>query len=59
MIHTYKSVFGGLLLAGYLIVARLPKVRRLERAQRPLTYWLIIGLGVAGAIVLTLVISRH
>jgi hypothetical protein len=52
-------VFGGLLLASFFLFARLPGVRRVECVQRPLTYWLIIGLGLAGAIILWLLSSRN
>jgi hypothetical protein len=47
-------VLGGLLFAGLFLIARLPGVRRVEGVQRPLSYWLFIGLAVIGVIVLTL-----
>jgi hypothetical protein len=49
-----KWVFGGLFLASLFLFARLPGVRRVEGVKRPLTYWLIIVLGIAGAIVLSM-----
>jgi len=49
-----KWVFGGLLLGSLFLFARLPGVRRTEGVGRPLTYWVIIGVGVAGAIILSL-----
>ena len=52
-------VFGGTLLAAFFLFARLPGVRRVDGVQRPLTYWLVVGLGVAGAIILWLLRSRR
>jgi hypothetical protein len=46
-------VFGGLLLAGLFLFVRLPGVRRVEGVDRPPAYWLIVGLGVMGAIALS------
>jgi uncharacterized membrane-anchored protein len=49
-----KLLVGGLLLVGLLLIARLPGVRRIEGVRRPLTYWLIIGVTIVGAIILSL-----
>jgi hypothetical protein len=47
-----KWVLGGLFLAGLLLFARMPDVRRVEGVKRPLAYWLIVCLGLIGGIVL-------
>jgi hypothetical protein len=49
-----KWVFGGLFLASLFLFPRLPGVRRVEGAKRPLTYWVIIVLCVVGAIILSM-----
>jgi hypothetical protein len=49
-----KWVFGGLLLASLFLFARLPGVRRVEGVKRPVTYWVTIVLGIAGAIILSI-----
>src|SRR5689334_11286049 len=51
-------VFGGLFLASLVLLTRMPGVKRVDSVKRPLTYWLIIGLAVAGAVVLTLLHPR-
>ena len=49
-----KFVFGGAVLVSLFVLARMPKARRLEGAKRPLSYWVVLGLGIAGAIALIL-----
>ena len=48
-----KWVFGALMLGSLFLFARLPGVRRNQGAKRPLGYWLILGLGLLGAVVLS------
>jgi len=48
-----KLVVVGLVLATFFLFARLPGVRRVEEVPRPLAYWAIIGLGIAGAVILS------
>lgn len=49
-----KWVFGGFFLAGAFLFARLPGVSRVEGVKRPLTYWVVIFLGIAIAVALSL-----
>lgn len=42
-----------LLFVAFFLFARLPTVRRNEGIRRPLAYWLTIGAGVIGALILT------
>ncbi len=48
-----------LLVVAFLLFARLPRVRRNEGIRRPLAYWLTIGAGVVGALILTFTGSQH
>jgi len=55
----YDKLFvGGLLLGGLFLFARLPGVRRVEGVRRPLTYWLVIGVAIVGAVMLSLIKPR-
>jgi hypothetical protein len=47
-----KWVFAALFLASFVLIARMPGVRRVEGLPRPLTYWLTIGLGLIMAVAL-------
>jgi len=47
-----KWVFAGLFLAGVFFLTRSPGVRRVVGVPRPLSYWLIVGLGLVAAIAL-------
>ena len=49
-----KWVFFGSLLGGLGLIARMPRVRRVEGVRRPLSYWLIIGIAMIAAIFLSL-----
>ena len=48
-----------LFVVAFFLIARLPTVRRNEGIRRPLAYWLTIGAGVVGALVLTFTGSQH
>jgi hypothetical protein len=52
-------VLFALLVVVFFLIARLPTVRRNESIRRPLGYWLTIGAGVVGALVLTFIGSQH
>ena len=51
-------VLGGLLLAGLFLLAGLPGVRRVQGVPRPPSFWVILGLGVTGAFLLSFLDSR-
>jgi hypothetical protein len=47
-----KWVFWGLFLAMVIVADRGPGVRRVESVRRPFSYWLTIGLGLMGGMLL-------
>jgi hypothetical protein len=54
-----KWVFGGLFLASFFLMARMPGVRRVEGVPLPVTYWSTLGLGLMAAIALWVLSSKR